>query len=159
MTIEAELLALRLWLGVASPNDIDTWLDQYVEHVAEPHPDALELFSLPYEQQTSAFMALARSVFGFDPDTERGSQVAAVLVAQLCEATLEGKLSVPEFCDTIARIDSKYITPGVRAPYPQTLADLWNGCDWCDETWSLDHPSHVRPLLSENSLARDLGKP
>ena len=103
-------------------------------------------------------MALARSAFGFDPESERGSQVAAVLVAQLCEAALAGRLSVPEFCDTIACIDSKYITPGVRAPYPQTLAELRNGCDWCDETWSLDHPSYVRALLSENSLARDLGK-
>jgi hypothetical protein len=159
MKTETELLALRLWLGVAATTDIDIWLDQYVHEVAEPHPEALELFSIPFEQQASRFMALARSVFGFDPDTERGSQVAAVLVAQLCEAALEERVSVPEFCETIARIDSKYITPGLRAPYPQTLAELWNGCDWCDETWSLDHPAHVRTLLSENSVPRDPSKP
>lgn len=159
MNTEAELLALRLWLDLASPTDIDTWLDQYVEQVAEPHPDALELFSLPSEQQTSRFMALARSLFGFEPESEHGSQVAAVLLAQLCEAALEGRLSVPEFCDTIVRIDSKYITPGLRAPYPQTLSELWNGCDWCDETWSLDHPSHVRSLLSDKRLPHDPSKP
>lgn len=148
--IEAELLALRLWLGLATASDIDVWLDQYVEEVLEPEPGALELFGMPFEQQEAAFMALSRSVFGFDPDTERGSEVAALLLAQLCEAALDGRLTVPQLCDTVSRIDAKYTTPGLKGPYPRILAELWNGCDWCDETWSLDHPAHVRELLLEH---------
>ncbi|HEY6727949.1 MAG TPA: hypothetical protein VI197_28265 [Polyangiaceae bacterium] len=27
---------------------------------------------------------------------------------------------------------------------------LWNGCDWCDEAWSLDDPDHMRELLAKH---------
>jgi len=153
---EAELLALRLWLGLATAGDIDDWLDQYVNQVAEPHADALELFGLPFELEVPAFMAFVRSVFDFDPDSERGSEVAALWLAQLCAAALEGRLSVPRLCDTLARMDAQYTTPGLRAPYPRALNELRNGCDWCDETWSLDHPGHMRELLSEHVRIRSM---
>jgi len=153
MKLAAELVALRFWLGLAGADEIDAWLDRYVEEVAEPHPDALELFGLPFEQQLPAFMAFVRSEFEFDPDTERGAEVANVLLGELCEAALEGRLTVPRFCDTVSRIDAKYTTPGSNAPYPRVLAELWNGCDWCDETWSLDDPDHMRELLAKYARA------
>lgn len=156
---EAELLALRLWLGLATAGDIDDWLDQYVNDVTEPHADALELFSLPFEQEVPAFMAFVLSVFEFDPDSHRGSEVATILLAQLCKAALEGRLSVPQLCDTLSCMDAKYTTPGLRAPYPRTLGELRNGCDWCDDTWSLDHPGHMPALLSQHVRARGNGEP
>ncbi|HEU5077066.1 MAG TPA: hypothetical protein VFU02_22905, partial [Polyangiaceae bacterium] len=84
-----------------------------------------------------------------------GSEVATLWLGRLCEAVLDGTMSVPELCDTVARVDAVYTTPGLRAPYPRRLADLWNGCDWCDETWSLDDPGHMRSLLSANRDSPD----
>lgn len=159
VNVEVELLALRLWLGLAGPSDIDAWLDRHVEDATDPEPDALELFATPIEQQEGAFMAFARSVFGFDPDTERGSEVATLLLGRLCDAALQGRLSVSQLCDTVSRIDAKYTTPGLSAPYPRGLAELWNGCDWCDETWSLEHPGHLRELLAKHAHARNDEKP
>ena len=153
---EAELLALRLWLGLATTGDIDDWLDQYVNEVTEPHADALELFSLPFEQAVPVFMAFVRSEFDFDPDSEQGSEVAGLLLAQLCEDALEGRLSVPRLCDTLVQMDAKYTTPGLSAPYPRALDELRNGCDWCDETWSLDHPGHMHELLSQHVRTRSM---
>ena len=149
---ETELLALRLWLGLADTRDIDDWLDAYVARVPSPHPDALELFSLSAEQLTAAFMAFVRNEFDFEPNSARGSRVARELVARLCQSVLAGTLSVPNFCETVQRLDTTFNEPEAGLPYPKGLDDLWNGCDWCDETWSLENQPHLRELL-ENHVA------
>jgi len=28
--------------------------------------------------------------------------------------------------------------------YPLWLGDLWNACDWCDESWSLSNSPHLK---------------
>jgi hypothetical protein len=152
MQTEAELVVLRIWLQLAEADAIGGWLDQYVNTTNDPYPDVLELFELPYEQQVGAFVTLVRTRFGFEPDSPRGSEVADELLARLCTSVLACELPVPKFCQTISLIDAKYTTPGLRAPYPTKLADLWNGCDWCDEAWTLDGQPHLGELLLRHSV-------
>lgn len=150
MQTQAELLALRLWLGLADCSDIDEWLDEYVNTVAEPHADALEFFELEASQLEPAFMAFAREHFGFEPESERGSRLATTLLAQLCERALRGEISVPRFCELISRVDAKYFDPALRAPQPVGLTELWCGCDWCEDSWTLEDPPGTREILQHH---------
>ena len=129
--------------------DIDAWLDAYVAQATDPHPDVLELFSLHPEHIDAAFLAFVRAQHGFDPSSEHGSRLATKVLAQLCQSVLDGKLSVPDFCETVQRLDTTYNEPRSGLSYPQGLSELWHSCDWCDESWSLEEEPQVRELLEE----------
>lgn len=115
----------------------------------------IELFSFDSEQLVAAFLAHIRALQGFEPGSERVPQVARKLLSQLCQSVLDGKLSVPDFCQTVSHIDANYVESGLRLPYPTGLNELWNGCDWCDEQWSIETEPHLRQVLEKHIAAAD----
>lgn len=161
VALEAQVLATRLWLGLANSAEIDDWLDAYVTEAQlqseSPNPDALSLFELNGEQLITHFMTLVAATYSFEPQTERGSQVTTVILARVCQQVLAGDRSVPDMCRLVSQVDAKYTDPELGSPLPRGLHELWNGCDWCDESWSLDAPSHLRELLADHiALANQL---
>ena len=75
---------------------------------------------------------------------------ASVLVSQ-GKLYLNGEISAIEFCRIVQEFDIRFMeTSNFKLSW---LGDLYNQCDWCDETWSLNSTPHLTNYLQEHLLS------
>ena len=90
---------------------------------------------------------LAEEILGFKPISERGEKWSKELLTDYCEKLLSEEITPFQFCNLIQLFDSGFL--GLRTVEdgfvycPEWLGDLWNNCDWCDESWSLSNSPHL----------------
>jgi hypothetical protein len=147
MCATLDRLAVRAWLKLATPSQVDDWAETYVAE-NEPDPDVLELFGEPYETKVDVFLALAERRFGFALVSVRGAEAVSVVVGELCREVLDGQLDVVTLCAAVCELEPQFCLPAdAGTPYPEGLYELYNACDWCDERWTLQNQPHLQEIF------------
>ena len=139
-------IAFEFWAGVGSMSDLENWAESELRK-DNPHPDACELFGLSTEEAQKRSIALAEEILGFKPVSEQGEKLAKELLVGYCEKLIKKEITPMKFCLLVQLFDANYL--GLRTlgdgslEYPAWLGNLWNNCDWCDESWSLSSSPHL----------------
>ena len=146
MTKPLDRIAFEYWAGVGSKTDFEAWAVSELRK-EEPHPDACEMFNLSEEEAEKQSIRLSAEILNFEPVSEKGEEWAKELLMEYCEKLLNEKITPFEFCRLVEVFDVNFL--GIRThedgslEYPEWLGDLWNNCDWCDETWTLSNSPHL----------------
>ena len=155
MIKKIDRIAFEFWAGIGSKSDLENWAEEQLRKDA-PHPDACELFNLSNEKAEKESIRLANEITGFNPTSEKGEKWAQEILSEYCKKLLNDEITPIQLCNLVNQFDGGFL--GARdigeglAYYPDWLGDLWNSCDWCDESWSLSNSPHlieeVRKILN-----------
>jgi hypothetical protein len=146
MNKQIDRIAFEFWSGIGSKSDLEDWAEEQLRK-DDPHPDACELFNLSDEDAEKESIRLAKEIAGFSPTSEQGEKWAQELLSEYCQKLLDEEITPLQFCNLVNQFDGGFL--GARdigeglAYYPEWLGDLWNNCDWCDESWDLANSPHL----------------
>ncbi len=140
MNKSIDRIAFEFWAGIGSNIDLENWAESELLK-DDPHPDACLLFGLPAEKAKEYALKLAEQITGFSPISEQGEIWSKELLASYCGELLIGKITPYRFCSLIQQFDYSFLglheEEEGKIYYPEWLGDLWNQCDWCEESWEL----------------------
>ena len=146
MSKSLDRIAFEYWAGIGSKADLESWAETELRK-EEPYPDACEMFNLSDDEAKKQSLRLAEEIIKFKPVSEKGEKWAKELLRQYCEKLLNEEIAPFEFCRLVQLFDASFL--GMRTlddgslEYPDWLGDLWNNCDWCDETWNCSNSPHL----------------
>ncbi len=146
MTKQIDKIAFEFWAGVGCKSDLEDWAEDQLKKDS-PHPDACELFNLSNDEAKEKSIWLANEILGFSPTSELGEKWAKELLTLYCKKLLNEEVKPIEFCNLVNQFDGGFLNArdigeGL-AYYPEWLGELWNCCDWCDESWLLSNSPHL----------------
>lgn len=142
MVKQLDKIAFEFWAGAGIKSDLEDWAVSELRK-DEPHPDACELFGLTDDGAEKESIRLAEEILDFKPVSEKGAEWAKEMLVEYCEKLLKEEITPVKFCGLVQLFDANFL--GIRTledgslEYPAWLGDLWNNCDWCDESWSLEN--------------------
>ncbi len=118
----------------------------------EFHPLIWELYPQPKSELiTGLLLTIAYEVNGFKPASVAGEALATEALKKALNAFVTQAMSVQSFCLLVNRLDLAFNTELAGIPRPTStsadgqwwLGDLWNCCDWCDESWTHADSPHL----------------
>jgi hypothetical protein len=159
MDTSTEDLAVRAWLRLASPSEIDEWAEGHLGRGGEPVADIVDLFRESHERKLDAFLVVAEQYFGFNLATIPGARAVERVIADLCRAVLGGAVTVSTLCAAVKRLDAYFVSDHPESPVPDGLVELWNTCDWCNDSWTINSQPHLEGDLKAAIARLDARKP
>lgn len=87
-----------------------------------------------------------------EPNDGAFEWLSAEYLLHSLEDYLAQKIVPLQICTLIQKIESAMIEVGQLSPeniiyYPSWLGDLWNQCDWCDESWRFETHPHLAAVI------------
>ena len=154
-----ERLIMDYWCGFGNSHELDEWVKNELRVNPNPHHDTYGLFNTTPESTERLLLKIAEDKNDFTPISEKGEMIAIQMLIEFSEQLLQEKIKPYEFCRVVSVFDANFI--GLREisenvlEYPIWLGDLWNQCDWCDESWTNTSTPHliieeVKRMLFEN---------
>lgn len=136
---QLRFLVVLYHLGDTDDAAVASWAEK--EFALNPNPPAQldDLFSRS-DDVGSILAAIARERFGFDPISHNGEPFVGEVLRQYLQRFLTRELRPIDLCRIVWDVEAKYgdAAFGDDRPYPDWAGQLWNACDWCDETWTHD---------------------
>ena len=161
-------LAIEFWCGVGDPNELSSWADAAVVEPGEFHPLIWDLYPQPSRELTAELLLkMAYEVNCFRPVSLEAEPLAIEALRKALEAFAARAMSVQSLCLVANRLDLAFNIELSDVPRPTStlasgqwwLGDLWNCCDWCDQSWTHDSSPHlheeaarVSRMLADNSF-------
>lgn len=153
-------LAVEFWCGVGNLSELSAWADIANSEMGEVHPDVWDIYASPTaEQATRLLLKVAKDVNGFSPESLSAEPFAINALRKALTLFLSKEFSVQELCKLVDSLDTVFAIrlpkeTGIYDQSPRTslmvnfpwLGNLWNSCDWCDESWTFDNS---QPLVAE----------
>ena len=149
-------LAVEFWCGVGDLSEAPTWADVANAEMGEVHPDVWDIYASPTaERTTNLLLKIAKDVNGFTPTSLGAKPFAVNALKKALTLFLSKDISVQELCRLVSSLDTTFVVgppkeTGIYDPPPISLCpdipwlgNLWNCCDWCDDSWTFDNSSHL----------------
>jgi len=143
MTLKA--LYIELYYGEYSHSETIKKLIDYVSNNESIPVELLELYP-NYEPLLLDVIQTKDSEFSFN------CLEAEILAAKFFLGILvdykNGNLSPLKLCTIFNNLESGFLDAprGLKnniAYYPEWIGDLYDACDWCDETWTIENSPHL----------------
>jgi hypothetical protein len=151
-------IAFKFWCDMGEVSELESWAAFELKK-DEPHVDAGYLFHLNKHRAKDASLRLAQELMGFEPISEKGELLAIAVLKEQSKLLLDGKITPLSFCKLVQLFDRNFL--GLRVlengslEYPLWLGDLWNCCDWCDESWAISNSPTLADEAKKVLLIRD----
>lgn len=163
---ELNRIATYAWCGVATIESAQQWeTEASIEH-GELHSGMWEVFSINDSAQLESLLRqLAREINHFAVDSLDAEPFAQEALLIASKKLLQTTMTVPEYCQLVNQLDCAFNVAIDERPEPSGkraepdkwwMGDLYNHCDWCDDTWN---HSNSRELLAETERLYQDGKP
>ena len=142
---ELKRLAVLYWLGLSDPQAKDAWTMAEYETSSDPDHNLHELL-INDPQTEDRLLNLAKSLLAFEPASKEGIEYAKLVLHSELHKFLNREVSAEAICSLVNRIDLQYLDAIPRENefyYPTWIGDLWNCCEYCDDTWTLESSPHL----------------
>lgn len=145
-------LVIDHWCDAGNYEEVLAWIDAVNMEQGEVHPYFYELYDPSNTQNTTRTLtSIAKDINGFSIKSWESEPFAKRSLVKALQMFIDERKSVQEICVLINKLDMLYNIElsGVENQNKDTndgewwLGDLWNCCDWCDETWSYSNSSHL----------------
>lgn len=151
-------ITMEFWCGVGNLKESDAWADSELLNNPDPHLDTCEIFNKSEEEVENILLNIVKDKYDFEPVSEEGEEIAIEILNDLSELLLNEEITPRKFCLVVSRLEANFIDfrriDERTFEYPPWLGDLWNQCDWCDESWTNSNSPHliseVNKMLSIN---------
>ena len=153
-------LLVELWFLGVSQEKIDQWVIQYVEEV---HPiideEIFELLDcITVGDSENLLLSLAqKKIPNFSETSEEIENLSAKLLLKNLQSYLKEEISPNVLCRMIVNMECTFLgaprsMPTGVAYYPEWLGDLWNACDWCEDSWTFENSPHLASKVEQQVL-------
>lgn len=141
-------LTVEYWAGLDDSVELSAWANAAAENPGELHTELWQLFPTPDPERAAAILQrIALDVNGFSPTSLDAEPIAAEVLARAIGKLSAREISVPAFCQIVNRFDQVFnveLAGARQAAAPNDrerwwLGNLWNCCDWCDESWTQEN--------------------
>jgi hypothetical protein len=144
---------MEFHLGVGNLAELPAFCDEANTALGELHPEVWNLYSPITETQARELLAkIAREINGFEVGSWDALPYAKAAFKKILAAFLAKKIKPNELCRLVHELDIAYAVGAANSMQPPKskveqdmswLGNLWNCCDWCDETWTLENSEHL----------------
>ena len=155
---------MEFWSGIGDATAAEEWAADQLLNNPSPHQDVHELlFKQSMGEIEQLLLRIARDQEGFEPISELGEKEAIDILVGACEKLISEEITPSHFCHIVRTYDGNYgdfkKIDAHTFEYPKWLGDLWNSCDWCDESWTNSNAPHLvaeaKNILMKNARAKD----
>ncbi|MEX1366676.1 MAG: hypothetical protein AB1Z98_26355 [Nannocystaceae bacterium] len=141
-------LGVACIFDAATHKEIESWVYTAAAE-GELDPDVFGILSRDVRTSRARFERYFRKVRpGFRIDSDEGIRACKTLLKQQIDRLHAEQIAPYAFCRFICALEAYYLDNASEIdgaiPYPDFLGDLWNACDWCDESWTLDNAEDLR---------------
>lgn len=149
-------LAVEFWCGVGDLAELAPWADAANAEMGEVHPEVWDLYIVwSMENAKELLLKIAKDVNGFKPTTWDAAPFAAAALKKALELFLAQKMSVQTLCQLVDLLDATFVIGLPLASQSEEnpskfssqktswLGNLYNCCDWCDASWTMDNSPHL----------------
>lgn len=150
---ELNRLAVEFWCGIGDISELPSWADAANLEMGEVHPDVWDFYNISNEGDAiQVLMKIAKDVNGFSPDSLLAEPYLINAFRKVLVLFLAKRISAQKLCSLVNSLDSVFaigfptevriINQSQRKAEPANeswLGNLWNCCDWCDESWTFDN--------------------
>lgn len=156
MKTHQEIL-VECWFDKTDVESIRQWACVFIEKNNNIPQEVFELFYAPkHHFEDILFRLSVAAEPDFSPQSLSSEILAAKYLIKVVTNYLNGKITPIDVCRVINNIETNFLgahrgLPENIAYYPSWLGDLYNSCDWCDESWTNDDYPHLKQDI-ENQL-------
>ncbi|AZP12551.1 hypothetical protein [Undibacterium parvum] len=148
-------LAAEFWCGIGDLAELRTWADVANKETGEAHSQIWDIYTVAdHKHATDLLLSMASDINGFKLESWEAEPFAMSAFKKALDAFFSRSMPVQTFCKLVEKLDATYNIGLAGVPKPESLqsheewwlGNLWNCCDWCDESWTMENSS---PLLAE----------
>ena len=138
-------LAVACHFGSASKTDIEEFITSTVEACDDYSNQLFDAYSNNLEIARSKMLAfIAVSFPDFDVLSGEGLEFCRAELKRQIELLLEQKITAFDFCKFFNSMEINLVVDSSFSPDELAfLGDLYNACDWSEESWTLDNTPYL----------------
>lgn len=150
---ELNRIAVEFWCGVGDLGELPVVADLANDELGEAHPEIWDFYGdLSSKEAEALTLRLAWELNRFVPESYEGEPFARGALLRALENFLGKRMTVQALCELVVRLETAFTIGLTSMQKPENLpdmdpgwmGDLWNNCDWCDDSWTHeDFPSLV----------------
>lgn len=146
-------ILVECWYDQIDLESIKKWAYSYIENNDDIPEEIFELLDADKYQFEDLLLKLTRTI---DSDFSSQSISAEILAAKhlikVASKYLNDEVTPMDVCRVVGKIDGGFLgadrgLPDNVAYYPNWLGNLYNSCDWCDDTWTNTSAPHLKKDL------------
>lgn len=139
-------ILIELWFGHLNLSQIHQWAADYIhEHGAKFDDEYFKILDSDLLESEALLLALAKKIdSNFSKDSLSVEYFSAQYLLKALREYLNNQINPLILCNMITTIEATFQGASRNLPegvvyYPEWLGDLWNACDWCDESWTFEN--------------------
>lgn len=146
MTFKA--LFVEIYYGDYSKEIILKKINEYIENNEIMEIEFFELLDSAVNQASLLLQLIQATDPSFSADSVEAEILTARYFLKLLEHYQNGQISPFDLCRIFNNIEIGFMGAARNLPvniayYPTWMGNLYNACDWCDETWTLEDNPHL----------------
>ncbi len=151
MTDQLKRLTFKYWCNIFDVDELHFWMNFEMENNPSPHPDMYDLNAKEPHEAVKILLRIAKETYNFDPVSDEGIEIGKKVFQELGEHYLKREVTPQKLCHVIQHLDSNFLRFKIdQSEYPICWwGDLWNCCDWYDETWIHENSTHIDEELKK----------
>lgn len=138
-------MTVACFFEVASEEDINDFIQGVIEGEAEYSPCIFDAYNKNLKvARVKMLDFLALTYPDFRIDSHEGAMASSVFLKEQCKHLISGQISPVAFCTFFNYFESFFSFSVETGQYdPPYWGDLWNCCDWCDDSWTPENSPHL----------------
>lgn len=152
-------ILVECWYDQIDLESIKHWAYSYIENDDDIPEEMFELLDADKYQFESLLLKMSRVIDSdFSPQSISAELLAAEHLIKTASKYLDGECTPMDVCRVVGKIDGGFLgaprgLPDNVAYYPSWLGNLYNSCDWCDDTWTNTSAPHLKKDLEIQIVA------
>lgn len=152
-------LLVECWYDHIDLEMVKEWVYSYIMNNDVLPEELFELLDADKYNLENSLLKLATSLSqNFSHQSIEAELLSAQLLIKVASRYLDGRATPMDVCRVIRKIDEGFLDaprglPDNVAYYPNWLGNLYNSCDWCDDTWTYANAPHLKKNLETQAVA------
>ena len=144
-------ILMELWFGHLNLGQIHQWAEDYIyEYDTKSDDEYFKILDSDLLESEALLLELARKInLSFSKNSLISEVFSAQYLLERLKEYLNNQIKPLVLCNMITEMEVTFLgaprsLPEGVAYYPEWLGNLWNACDWCDESWTFENSSELK---------------
>lgn len=146
-------ILIECWYDRTDRDSVIQWAKTFVKSHDHVPAEVFEIFDASEQHLKDILLRLSMTIDSeFSPQSLNAEILAAKYLINSINRYLNDEATPIDICRVVRKIDGGFMNaprdlPDNIAYYPYWLGNLYDSCDWCDNTWTMDSAPHLKQDL------------
>ncbi|MCX2746149.1 hypothetical protein OO013_19880 [Mangrovivirga sp. M17] len=138
----------KIWLDIFNPIEFKQWINTFLQKENLPK-HIFPLVNLNDGHEITTIHNLVDEFYpDFNPLSKEGELFAIKILLEESNKYLNREITPLEFCKLFFHLEANF--NGLLEEYPEWLGDLFEECDYCDESWNFNNRPDLATEIERN---------